>query len=887
MNKRSTLYGLAVLLFSALTLNTVSAQVFWTETFASASSTNWVSAGTNPGAEVWTHTTDPLAGFMNPAISGFASPTVSDGYFYFNSDANGENNAHDVTLTGSSPANCSGKTGVRARFYSQYIEFNAPAAAYVGVSTDNGVTFTDYEVLANAMPDEIVNGSVVVALPAADNQAQVWLRFRWKGEWEYHWKVDDLELFTVSGPVPCDQNPMAIICDNLDNYVTTMTTGQQASWWTTWSGVVGTTEDGIVSTEQASTPPNSMKVISLTAGMGPQDVVLNLSNKSTGRYELKWKMYVPAGKNAYYNVQNVVPIGATGVWNLNVYFENNGGGRITGGGDEPLATFKFKYDTWVECRHIFDLDNNLATYYMADTFITKKAFTGNLGGIDFFGANAVSTFYLDDIEYIQLPPVTYNVDSCGTAVDLQAFFGQAPGVAQTTGLYNNTNATASPTDPVVTCWGEDVSGTTDVVNSSLWYTFIGDGNTYHIETVPCFATNYIGTAQADTGDTQMLIFAGEGCSGLTPIICNDDLSTTGDPDWRAGVDLETVNGQNYMMLIDGFQFNGVLATGEFCIEITQEPSVTCNDAKVGTYSLNNNGLLCWNQNLNTLINIDPASFVLPNLGPVYGMVWSITAAPVAANVWPGTIPGVSSTVVNPNVIVVSAPNNGTGFQPGQYYLTVSVVAGGSLINPASPARVFNVDPSGGCFFNGPSVLVTFLPNLAVVKATAAITQPTGGANGAINLTVTGGLADPPGDPSIMIYAWTGPGGFTATTRNISGLAAGSYTVVITDPSGCVAPFTATYVLMSSDVADPASVRLLQVSPNPTSSAVLLNMELAKAVDVRIEVLNTLGQVVQTIDAGKVSNLNRSIDLSSYANGTYVLRMTLDQEIALRRVVLQK
>ena len=50
-------------------------------------------------------------------------------------------------------------------------------------------------------------------------------------------------------------------------------------------------------------------------------------------------------------------------------------------------------------------------------------------------------------------------------------------------------------------------------------------------------------------------------------------------------------------------------------------------------------------------------------------------------------------------------------------------------------------------------------------------------NGAIDLTVTGGVG-------ALTYAWTGPGGFTATTEDITALAAGNYDVTITDANGC-------------------------------------------------------------------------------------------------------
>ncbi len=54
----------------------------------------------------------------------------------------------------------------------------------------------------------------------------------------------------------------------------------------------------------------------------------------------------------------------------------------------------------------------------------------------------------------------------------------------------------------------------------------------------------------------------------------------------------------------------------------------------------------------------------------------------------------------------------------------------------------------------------------------------GGNDGYINLTVTGGSGT-------YLYSWSGPGGFTATTRDISGLYAGTYTCVVTDVNGCI------------------------------------------------------------------------------------------------------
>jgi hypothetical protein len=53
----------------------------------------------------------------------------------------------------------------------------------------------------------------------------------------------------------------------------------------------------------------------------------------------------------------------------------------------------------------------------------------------------------------------------------------------------------------------------------------------------------------------------------------------------------------------------------------------------------------------------------------------------------------------------------------------------------------------------------------------------GGSDGAIDISTTGGS-------SPFTYAWTGPGGFTANTEDITGLEAGNYSLLITATGGC-------------------------------------------------------------------------------------------------------
>jgi len=996
MSKTLTLKGLALAFLLALGWQGAFAQTFWTETFSdqASSTTNWVTGGTNDGPNSWEWTNVVNAGAWQPG--NFGAPTASSGYMWFDSDVNGDF-AHDITLTGTgNPANCTGKSDVHLKFYTLFRIFSAIYNGQVGVSTD-GVNFTYYTVPefqglngASAATDRFEGWVDLDVSGQVDGAAQVWVQFRWAGQYEYYWKVDDIELYEYTTPtsavtfqvnmalqtvdpggvriagsfnnwsdeamtdmgnglwsitktltngeqalykfkngpngweagqaacgvsdgfggynrtytasgdatlpavcfnqcgpcvVPCNLNPNAIICDNFDTYVTTLKLGPQAPHWSTWDGVEGTTEDGIVTTEQANSAPNSVKIVSTAATGGPQDVVLNLGNKTSGRYELKWKFYVPAGKQGYYNIQDVVPIGA-GAWNLDVFFEAAGSGHIQIGSGASLATFTYPYGQWFEVKHVIDLDNNLLSLYINGVFVKKMAYPNNLGGIDFYGTNNLSQFYFDDLEYVSLPAVVYNVDNCDGAIDLTTYFGQAPGVAQTTGLFDNTTATTVATDPVLDCWGE-TSGN-DFMDNTMWYTFTGDGNRYHIETVPCNATNYIGLAQDDPGDTQMAIFSGNDCAGLTLEACADDLYPTGDPDWRAGLDFETTNGTNYFILIDGFNIQGVAATGEYCIEVTQTPSVDCASGAVGEYAVANNGIVCNLGNWADLITIDDASFTIPTIGPVYGLTWAITTEAIPAGIWPPDATGYwGSFGISPTLYIPSLANDNAPLTYGTWYLTPVVVGGGvdtDLSNTG--AFLHETDIANGCYFVGTSVPFSLLPPLndivGVGSSTNEIVPP--GNNGTISLAVDGGIAEVVGDPSLYFFTWSNG----AATQNLTGLTAGTYTVTITDPTGCVAPFTLSVTVgLTVGTTDPSSVKMLTVSPNPTNNDAVLNLSLESAKDVRIELVNTLGQTVQSINAGTVQTLSQKLQLAGMPEGAYFLRVTIDNETAVRRLVIQR
>lgn len=158
-------------------------------------------------------------------------------------------------------------------------------------------------------------------------------------------------------------------------------------------------------------------------------------------------------------------------------------------------------------------------------------------------------------------------DDCADAASLNDLVGGPLGIGIPSGTYTNVNATTNDTDPnpndaEAECWfGEPL------VQQTVWFSFTGDGGYYFMETLNCGVADYI-----DDGDTQMAIFTGE-CGDLTQVACNEDGPQATDTEYPAGLEFQTEDGVEYLMMIDGYQD----ANGQFCLQFTgQEPDAVTN-----------------------------------------------------------------------------------------------------------------------------------------------------------------------------------------------------------------------------------------------------------------------------------------------------------------------
>ncbi len=160
----------------------------------------------------------------------------------------------------------------------------------------------------------------------------------------------------------------------------------------------------------------------------------------------------------------------------------------------------------------------------------------------------------------------------------------APGFPLQFGPYDNTDATTEASDPAApAAFGE---GTPSLENT-LWYTLVGDGNTYFIYTSSVCAGFEITDTYIDGGDSQMAVYTG-GCGALELVASSEDEPHVPEFEFNvnfpAGVVLATEAGVEYHIMIDGFAGSA----GEFCIVVTDwvcDPNVELAEGSETAVSL--------------------------------------------------------------------------------------------------------------------------------------------------------------------------------------------------------------------------------------------------------------------------------------------------------------
>ncbi|MEO5569675.1 MAG: T9SS type A sorting domain-containing protein [Bacteroidia bacterium] len=158
-------------------------------------------------------------------------------------------------------------------------------------------------------------------------------------------------------------------------------------------------------------------------------------------------------------------------------------------------------------------------------------------------------------------------------------------------------------------------------------------------------------------------------------------------------------------------------------------------------------------------------------------------------------------------------------------------------------------------------------NFSVVNTT------TGGSNGSIDMTVSGGVAS-------FTYNWIGPAGFTATTEDLTGLAAGTYIVNVTDMYCGVATDTV-IVYEITGIAEINKIVSFLVFPNPGNGQITLRARLSLN-NATFKLINVFGETV--VKEYELNGTDFVFDISKQAAGIYFIEIKNEEIFSRIRFV---
>ena len=169
---------------AAFTIGLVAQATIYTQNFSSASlPAGWQNVDeTGNGAGTWTRKT---------SAHGFASTSASNGFYIFDSDLLGNDSKPENASLITAAINCAANAHVALQFEHYFQQFQSSSGT-VFVSTDNANWTQIYQANSTSPNPEVVTVNLT---PYAANQATVYLKFNYSGNYDYWWAIDDIKLF--------------------------------------------------------------------------------------------------------------------------------------------------------------------------------------------------------------------------------------------------------------------------------------------------------------------------------------------------------------------------------------------------------------------------------------------------------------------------------------------------------------------------------------------------------------------------------------------------------------------------------------------------------------------------------------------------------------------
>ncbi|MCZ2339696.1 MAG: Omp28-related outer membrane protein [Chitinophagales bacterium] len=190
--------------------------------------------------------------------------------------------------------------------------------------------------------------------------------------------------------------------DNFDNYKEGEYLGLSGGPWTTWGGAPGSSEDVKITNKNAKSPENSIFIEGKNPTGGPMDVVLPFGVKySSGTFVYGMSMFIPDNKQAYFNFQANLALGA-GV-SPDATFSRDGILQFKSGEAVVLTTW-FPHEQWFDLKVEISFTANIWAVSIDDECRGSFSNSSNsVASVDLYPINDQFAFYVDDVYYAHNP----------------------------------------------------------------------------------------------------------------------------------------------------------------------------------------------------------------------------------------------------------------------------------------------------------------------------------------------------------------------------------------------------------------------------------------------------------------------------------------------------
>lgn len=219
----------------------------------------------------------------------------------------------------------------------------------------------------------------------------------------------------------------------------------------------------------------------------------------------------------------------------------------------------------------------------------------------------------------------------------------------------------------------------------------------------------------------------------------------------------------------------------------------------------------------------------------------------------------------------------SGGTPAYTYLWTTGATTQDLSNASAGTQTVTITDLNGCTTTATSTIPAGTPIVITIDTIFPEVLST---QGGIQITATGGSS-----PSNLRYVWnTG-----ATTDDLTGLVAGSYTVTVTDiTTGCQKVLTGIVVpyQLPNDIDQLSNLNKLELYPNPTTGMVWINLNLSKATTTQLSVMSITGQIVQEFEPNEQLQQNYVVDLRNNPAGIYLARFIVGDEVKTMKIIVE-